>query len=108
MEENQIDELKYEILDEECEKFDLSFKIILIGDIGVGKSCLSIRATKNSFNEGYKVTIGFETYNFYIKINGLAINLMIWDTSGDKQYSSLLPNYYSNSSLAIIVFAIDK
>ena len=55
---------KIEILDEYHKKYDLNFKIILIGNIGVGKSCLSLKATKGIFLEEYISTIGFEFYCF--------------------------------------------
>ena len=100
--------LKYELLSEKEKKLDISFKIIIIGDCGVGKSSLSLRATKNEFIESYKTTIAFEFYIFNIKINNLNINLQIWDTCGQEEYRSLISSFYKNSSLAIIVYAIDN
>ena len=100
--------LKYELLSEKEKKLDISFKIIIIGDCGVGKSSLSLRATKNEFIESYKATIAFEFYIFNIKINNLNINLQIWDTCGQEEYRSLISSFYKNSSLAIIVYAIDN
>ena len=100
--------LKFEILPEQETKIDISFKVIIIGDCGVGKSSLSLKATKNIFTETYKTTIGFEFYTFNIKINNLNINLQIWDTCGQEQYRSLISSFYKNSSLAIIVYAIDN
>jgi GTPase SAR1 family protein len=48
-----------QIINQEITDFDLNFKIIIIGDSGVGKSCLSLRATKNVFENLYSPTIGF-------------------------------------------------
>ena len=59
----------YEILPEDYGQYNLSFKLIVIGDSFVGKSCLSNRATKNIFEEKYNTTIGFEFCTFNIKIN---------------------------------------
>ena len=56
-----------EILNQELTDFELNFKIIIIGDSGVGKSCLSLRATKNVFESLYSPTIGFEFMTFFIK-----------------------------------------
>jgi small GTP-binding protein len=100
--------LKFEILPEQETKIDISFKVIIIGDCGVGRSSLSLKATKNIFTETYKTTIGFEFYTFNIKINNLNINLQIWDTCGQETFKSLISNFYKNSSLAIIVYAIDN
>ena len=73
---------KFEILPEDYTNFDLSFKLIVIGDSGVGKSCLTNNAVKNI--------------------------LQIWDTCGQELYRSLITNFYRNSSLAIMVYAINS
>ncbi len=96
----------YQILPENYSKFDLSFKLIVIGDSGVGKSCLTTMATKNIFEESYSATIGFEFFTFNIKLNGKIIKLQIWDTCGQELYRSLITNFYRNSSLAIIVYNV--
>ena len=95
----------YEILDKDA-KVDLKFKVIVVGNSGVGKSCLSMRAAQNIFKEEHKLTLGTEIYNFKVKINDKSINLMIWDTCGQEKYRSLIKNYYQNSSLAIIVYSV--
>ena len=102
------EDLQYEVLPNDYKDYNMSFKIIIIGDCGVGKSSLSLRATKNEFIESYKTTIAFEFYIFNIKINNLNINLQIWDTCGQEEYRSLISSFYKNSSLAIIVYAIDN
>ena len=95
----------YEILDKDA-KVDLKFKVIVVGNSGVGKSCLSMRAAQNIFKEEHQLTLGTEIYNFKVKINDKSINLMIWDTCGQEKYRSLIKNYYQNSSLAIIVYSV--
>ena len=110
----------YEILREDYPNYDLSFKIIVIGNsgkkkylniinkIGVGKSCLSIMATKHSFEKNYIATVGFEFFSFNIRIKNKVIKLQIWDTCGQEIYRSLVTNFYRNSSLAIVVYAINE
>ena len=88
--------------------FDMCFKIIIIGNCGVGKSCLTKRIIKSKFEDGYKTTIGLEYYSMFIKINDKIIKLQIWDTCGQEIYRSLISNYYRKSSLAIIVYAINN
>ena len=102
------DEMEYEILYEDSTYYDLNFKIIVIGDSGVGKSCLSIKATKNIFQNNYNTTLGFEFYSINVKVNDKIIKLQIWDTCGQEIYKSLIHNFYRNSSLAIMVYSIDK
>ena len=108
----------YELLKEDYPNYDLSFKVIVIGNsgnyliifniIGVGKSCLSMQATKKRFENNYLATVGFEFFAFNIKMDNKVIKLQIWDTCGQEIYRSLITNFYKNSSLAIIVYAIDE
>ena len=99
---------EYEILPDDYPKYELSFKIIIIGNSGVGKSCLSVKATKNIFETNYLATVGFEFFNFNIKFKDRVVRLQIWDTCGQEIYRSLITNFYRNSSLAFVVFAIDE
>ena len=101
--------LNCQILSEDFPSFDLSFKIILVGDSGVGKSSLSIRATRNYF-EDYKsvTTLDSEFLTFNAKVEDQVIKLQIWDTCGQEVYGSLTSYYYRRASLAIIVYSIDS
>ena len=101
-------DFNYEILPDDFLQYDLSFKLIVIGDSGVGKSCLTNRATTNLFEDTYRATVGFEFVSFNVKINEKVIKLQIWDTCGQELYRSLITNFYRNSSLAIIVYAINS
>ena len=100
---SKIDELSYQLLNEEFTEYDSSFKIIVVGDSGVGKSCLTMRGTKNHFEESYSPTVGFEFFTFNIRVKDKNIKLQIWDTCGQEAYRSLITSFYRNSSLAIIV-----
>ena len=105
------DSKDYELLDEDYSFYDFAFKIIVIGNAGVGKSCLSYRAIRNVFNKDYSSTIGFEYFKYNVKLKSntdTIIRLHIWDTCGQEIYRSLISNYYHNSSLAILVFSIDE
>ena len=53
-------------------------------------------------------TIGFEFFSFIVLINNKIIKLQLWDTSGQEKYKSLMSNFYRNTSLAIIAYAIDE
>ena len=101
-------DIKCEILSEEQSKFDLCFKLIVVGDCNVGKSSLIIKAIKNYFEELYSPTVGFEFLSFHIKISDQNIKLQIWDTCGQEVYRSLINSFYRNSSLAILVYSIDN
>lgn len=101
-------EYRTEVLPEDYPKYDLSFKIIVIGNSGVGKSCLSVKATKNVFENNYLATVGFEFFSFNVRVDDSVIKLQIWDTCGQEIYRSLITNFYRNSSLAFIVYAVDE
>ena len=107
-EENTEKKMDYEILPDDYPKYDSSFKIIIIGNSGVGKSCLSVKATKNIFDHNYLSTVGFEFFNFNIKLGEKIIRLQIWDTCGQEIYKSLITNFYRNASLAFVVFAVNE
>ena len=102
------EEYKIELLPEDYPQYDLSFKLIFIGDSSVGKSCLTTKAVKNNFEEYYQATVGFEFLTFNMKVNDKVIKLQIWDTCGQEIYKSLISNFYRNSSLAVLVYAIDN
>jgi len=66
------------------------------------------KAIGKSFIEIYTPTIGFEFSTFSIRINKSSVKLKIWDTSGDKNYKSLISGFSKNSSLAILFYSIDN
>ena len=104
--ESNLGEIK--ILPDNIPNSDLSFKVIIIGNSNVGKSCISIRATKNVFESEHIATVGFELFCYNVSIKEKILKLEIWDTCGSENYRSITTNYYRNSSLAIIVYAIDE
>ena len=102
------DEFNIELLPEDYAQYDISFKVIVIGDSGVGKSCLTTQAVRNNFEEFYTATVGFEFLTFNMRINNNVLKLQIWDTCGQEVYKSLISNFYRNSSLALILYAINN
>ena len=95
-----------EILKEDKKKCDFHFKVIVIGNSGVGKSCLSLRATQGIFKEDFISTIGFEFFSFNIKINNDIVKLQIWDTCGQEIYRSLISGFYRSTELGILVYSV--
>ena len=93
---------------EDTNQYYLSFKIIVIGDSNVGKTCLTGRAAKDKFNTRYSPTIGFEFLTLCVKIDNRIVKLQIWDTCGQEIYRSLIKSFYRNASLAMIVYSIDS
>ena len=98
----------YELLADDYPIYDLQFKMIVLGDSGVGKSSLTNKAVKDNFSNKFMPTVGFEFFTFIIKINDKIVKLHIWDTCGQELYRSLVTNFYKNCSLAILVYAINN
>ena len=86
----------------------INFKLIIIGDAGVGKSSILKRAVKNIFEDNYQATIGFEFLLMHFQVNDLKIKFQIWDTCGQEMYRSLVQGFYHNTSLALLVYDINK
>ena len=103
----ESDEVRIELLPEDYPQYDLSFKLIFIGDPSIGKSCLTQKAIKNNFEEYYQATVGFEFLTYNLKINDKVVKLQIFDTCGQEKYRSLISNFYRNSSLAVLMYAIN-
>ena len=99
---------EFEVLASDSALYDFNYKIIIIGDSGVGKTCLSYRATQGTFREKLAATIGFEYFPFITKYKNKILKLEIWDTCGQEAYRSLIKSFFNNSSLAIIVYAVDN
>ncbi|CEP62936.1 Rab family GTPase LALA0_S06e07316g [Lachancea lanzarotensis] len=88
--------------------YDYLFKIVLIGDSGVGKSNLLSRFTTNEFNMESKSTIGVEFATRTIEVEGRKIKAQIWDTAGQERYRAITSAYYRGAVGALIVYDISK
>ncbi|KAL6946292.1 Rab GTPase ypt31 [Hanseniaspora osmophila] len=89
-------------------EYDILFKLVLIGDSGVGKSNLLTRFTANEFNIDSKSTIGVEFANRIVQIEGKKIKAQIWDTAGQERYRAITSAYYRGAMGALIVYDITK
>lgn len=90
------------------EEYDYLFKIVLIGDSGVGKSNLLSRFTRNEFNLESKSTIGVEFATKSIQAEGKTIKAQIWDTAGQERYRAITSAYYRGAVGALLVYDITK
>ena len=80
------------------------FKLILIGNSGVGKSCILQRYMKHTFEETYKCTIGVDFLMKSLLIKDKTVKLQLWDTAGQEKYKSMVSSYYRGANVALIVF----
>jgi Ras-related protein Rab-11A len=90
------------------DEYDYLFKIVLIGDSGVGKSNLLSRFTRNEFNLESKSTIGVEFATRSIPVDGKIIKAQIWDTAGQERYRAITSAYYRGAVGALVVYDIAK
>lgn len=90
------------------EEYDYLFKIVLIGDSGVGKSNLLSRFTRNEFCLESKSTIGVEFATRSIQVDGKTLKAQIWDTAGQERYRAITSAYYRGAVGALLVYDITK
>lgn len=90
------------------EEYDYLFKVVLIGDSGVGKSNLLSRFTRNEFNLESKSTIGVEFATKSIQVDSKTVKAQIWDTAGQERYRAITSAYYRGAVGALLVYDISK
>ncbi|KAI0985269.1 hypothetical protein GJ496_000152 [Pomphorhynchus laevis] len=88
------------------ENYDYLFKLVLIGDSGVGKSNLLSRFTRNEFNLESKSTIGVEFATRIVEINTKNVKAQIWDTAGQERYRAITSAYYRGAVGALLVYNV--
>lgn len=88
--------------------YDFMFKYIIIGDTGVGKSCLLLQFTDKRFRTDHDLTIGVEFGARLISIQQKAIKLQIWDTAGQESFKSITRSYYRGAIGALLVYDVTR
>lgn len=89
-------------------EYDYLFKVVLIGDSGVGKSNLLSRFTRNEFHLESKSTIGVEFATRTIQVDGKTIKAQIWDTAGQERYRAITSAYYRGAVGALLIYDMTK
>jgi len=85
----------------------LTYKLVLLGDAGVGKTALAVQFVKGQFNEFTESTIGASFMNQTVSLpDDTLVKFQIWDTAGQERFHSLAPMYYRGAQAAIVVFDI--
>jgi small GTP-binding protein len=88
------------------EEYKMIFKIILIGDSGVGKTNLLSRYINGTFSDSTKSTVGVELACKIVEINSTKIKIQIWDTAGQERYKSITKSYFKGAKGALIIYDI--
>mmetsp|Transcript_6216 Transcript_6216/g.5338 ORF Transcript_6216/g.5338 Transcript_6216/m.5338 type:complete len:220 (+) Transcript_6216:23-682(+) len=87
-------------------EYEYLFKLLLIGNSGVGKSCILMRYADNSFTENFFNTIGVDFKIKTIALNDQVIKMQIWDTAGQDRFRTLTSTYYRGAHGIIIVYDV--
>ena len=86
--------------------YDLLFKLLLIGDSGVGKTCILFRFSDDAFNNTFISTIGIDFKIKTIELRGKKIKLQIWDTAGQERFHTITTSYYRGAMGIMLVYDI--
>ncbi|NP_001333207.1 ras-related protein RABF1 [Solanum lycopersicum] len=86
---------------------NLKVKLVLLGDSGVGKSCIVLRFVRGQFDPTSKVTVGASFLSQTIALqDSTTVKFEIWDTAGQERYAALAPLYYRGAAVAVVVYDI--
>ncbi|XP_047319439.1 ras-related protein RABD1-like [Impatiens glandulifera] len=89
-------------------EYDYLFKILIIGDSSVGKSCLLLRFSDDAYVESYISTIGVDFKISTVELDGKTIKLQIWDTAGQERFRTITSSYYRGAHGIIIVYDVTE
>lgn len=84
------------------------FKVILLGEAGVGKTAIFHRSKDNIFDERRKTTVGIDSFSLYVKVGDQQVTLGVWDTAGVERFRTITNNYYRGSHAAIFVYSVEE
>jgi len=88
--------------------YDLLFKLLLIGDSGVGKTCVLFRFSDDTFNTTFISTIGIDFKIKTVELQGKKIKLQIWDTAGQERFHTITTSYYRGANGILLVYDITQ
>lgn len=83
-------------------------KVIVVGDVAVGKTCLISRFRKGSFEKNYKATIGVDFEMERFEVLGVPFSLQLWDTAGQERFKCIASTYYRGAQAIIVVFDLSS
>ncbi|XP_053526199.1 ras-related protein Rab-43 isoform X3 [Artibeus jamaicensis] len=90
------------------EHYDFLFKLVLVGDASVGKTCVVQRFKTGAFSERQSSTIGVDFTMKTLEIQGKRVKLQIWDTAGQERFRTITQSYYRSANGAILAYDITK
>ena len=108
--EKEKDERAYKVeyLGEKLSKDLLSYKVIVLGFYGVGKTSIINKLMEKETDKEYAPTISVDIKNFQVKVNDKIIQIQIWDSCGNDKLAQQMPNLFKDAFIALIVYAINN
>ena len=88
------------------ESYDVLFRLVLIGDSGVGKTALLCRYSDNTFDLSFITTIGIDFRIKTVTVHGRRVKLQIWDTAGQEKFQSVASSYYRNAHGILLIYDV--
>ena len=109
MNADSYESVKWDMIhDKTLTQHDWVFKISIIGDTSVGKSCLLKRITDNEFKETYELTIGVEFGSILFKCQDKILKLQIWDTAGQENFKSITKIFYRGTHWVFLTYDVTR
>eukprot|EP00117_Sycon_ciliatum_P010997 scpid71683/ scgid12651/ Ras-related protein Rab-18-B len=84
------------------------YKIVLLGELGVGKTSIFRRLKDDEFDETVTTTTGIDSCTRPVTINGQTVTLSVWDTAGVERFRTLTRNYYRGAHATVFVYSVDE
>jgi len=103
---NMMNELQIEEQPEISNKKSIVNKMVLLGDVYVGKTSIAYRFVKNEFSENQESTVGAVFLTHAMELDDVRMKFDIWDTAGQERYRALAPMYYKGAKAALVVYDI--
>ncbi|XP_068436403.1 ras-related protein Rab-15-like [Clinocottus analis] len=89
-----------------AKQYDVLFRLLMLGDSGVGKTCMLRRFTESYFDPTHISTIGVDFRMKTLELNGIKVRVQIWDTAGQERYQTITKQYYRRAQGIIFVYDI--
>ncbi|KAM9842113.1 ras-related protein Rab-15-like [Aulostomus maculatus] len=89
-----------------AKQYDILFRLLMLGDSGVGKTCMLRRFTEKEFDPAHISTIGVDFKMKTLEIDGIKVRVQIWDTAGQERYQTITKQYYRRAQGIIFVYDI--